>query len=97
QVVQLPRRLDLARTVLITGGMGELGRELARHLVVGHGVRHLLLTSRRGLEMPGASELVGSLGALGAETVQVVSCDVSKREAVQAVLDSIPAERRLTG
>ena len=35
-------------TVLITGGAGELGRELARHLVDRHGVRHLLLTSRRG-------------------------------------------------
>ena len=28
-----PRRLDPAGTVLITGGLGELGRELARHLV----------------------------------------------------------------
>ncbi len=41
-------------TVLITGGTGGLGRELARHLVAGHGVRHLLLASRRGLEAPGA-------------------------------------------
>src|SRR4029077_5290771 len=97
QVVQLPRRLDLARTVLITGGMGELGRELARHLVVGHGVRHLLLTSRRGLEAPGASDLVGSLRALGAGTVEGVSGDLSDRDSVRAVLSSIPAERRLTG
>ena len=68
-----------AGTVLITGGAGELGRELARHLVHRHGVRHLLLTSRRGLETPGAPELVAALQALGAETVQVVSCDVSDR------------------
>src|SRR5262249_22062836 len=33
QVVQLPRRLEPTGTVLITGGVGELGRELARHLV----------------------------------------------------------------
>ena len=33
QVVQLPRRLDAGGTVLITGGAGELGREVARHLV----------------------------------------------------------------
>ena len=92
-----PRRLEPTGTVLITGGAGELGRELARHLVDRHGVRHLLLTSRRGLETPGAPELVAALQALGAETVQVVSCDVSDRDSVRSVLSSIPAERRLTG
>src|SRR5262249_5299948 len=71
--------------------------ELARHLVAHYGVRHLLLTSRRGLETPGAPELVAALRALGAETVQVVSCDVSDRESVRSVLSGVPAERRLTG
>ena len=56
----------LTGTVLITGGVGELGREVARHLVDRHGVRHLLLTSRRGLATPGAPELVAALRALGA-------------------------------
>ncbi len=82
-----PRRLEPTGTVLITGGVGELGRELARHLVDGHGVRHLLLTSRRGLETPGAAELVAELQALGAQTVQVVSCDVSDRDAVRCGLE----------
>ena len=91
------RRLEPTGTVLITGGVGELGREAARHLVDRHGVRHLLLTSRRGLETPGAAELVAALQALGAQTVQVVSCDVSDRDAVRAVLSGIPAERPLTG
>jgi NADPH:quinone reductase-like Zn-dependent oxidoreductase/acyl carrier protein len=97
QVVQLPRRLDAGGTVLITGGAGELGRELARHLVAGHGVRHLLLTSRRGLETPGASELVTELQKLGAQTVDVVSCDVSDRDAVRAIVSGIPTDRPLTG
>jgi pimaricinolide synthase PimS1 len=92
-----PRRLDPAGTVLITGGAGELGRELARHLVDRHAVRHLVLTSRRGLETPGAPELVADLQALGAETVQVVSCDVSDRASVRSVLSALGAERRLTG
>ena len=83
QVVQLPRRLEPTGTVLITGGVGELGRELARHLVDRHGVRHLLLTSRRGLETPGAAELVAALQELGAQTVEVMSCDVSDRDAVR--------------
>ena len=97
QVLQLPRRLEPEGTVLITGGAGELGRELARHLVHRHGVRHLLLPSRRGLETPGAPELVAALRALGAETVQVVSCDMSDRESVRSVLSGIPAQRPLTG
>ncbi|MEE1751079.1 beta-ketoacyl synthase N-terminal-like domain-containing protein, partial [Streptomyces sp. SP18CS02] len=41
-------RLDPDGTVLITGGTGALGALLARHLVTAHGVRGLLLTSRRG-------------------------------------------------
>ena len=92
-----PRRLEPTGTVLITGGVGELGRELARHLVDRHGVRHLLLTSRRGLETPGAAELVAALQELGAQTVEVVSCDVSDRGSVSAVLSSIALERPLTG
>jgi NAD(P)-dependent dehydrogenase (short-subunit alcohol dehydrogenase family)/thioesterase domain-containing protein len=92
-----PRRLDADGTVLITGGAGELGSEVARHLVSKHGIRHLLLTSRRGMATPGASELVAELQALGAQTVDVVSCDVSKRDAVSAVLKGIPADHPLTG
>ena len=65
--------------MLITGGAGELGGSWRGTWSTGHGVRHLLLTSRRGLETPGAPELVAALQALGAETVQVVSCDVSER------------------
>ncbi|MGW3944433.1 acyltransferase domain-containing protein, partial [Streptomyces phaeochromogenes] len=45
-------------TVLLTGGTGGLGAFFARHLVVEHGVRSLLLVSRRGLDAPGAGELV---------------------------------------
>ena len=40
---------------------------------------------------------MAALQALGAQTVQVMSCDVSDRDAVRSVLSSIPAERRLTG
>ncbi len=34
--------------VLVTGGTGALGRVVARHLVTEHGVRRLVLASRRG-------------------------------------------------
>ncbi|WP_443055023.1 SDR family NAD(P)-dependent oxidoreductase, partial [Streptomyces sp. IBSBF 2394] len=67
-------------TVLVTGGTGGLGALVARHLVVEHGVRHLLLTSRRGAGAPGASELRAELAGLGAEA-ELVACDVADREA----------------
>ncbi|WP_460625079.1 SDR family NAD(P)-dependent oxidoreductase, partial [Kitasatospora kifunensis] len=76
-------------TVLITGGTGGLGRVVARHLVAEHGVRSLLLVSRRGAAADGAAELVAELAALGAETV-VEACDVADREAVTDLIDRHP-------
>ncbi|WP_405957178.1 type I polyketide synthase [Streptomyces phaeochromogenes] len=72
-------------TVLITGGTGALGAELARHLVTDHGVRHLLLTGRRGPQAPGAAELRKELEELGAE-VRVVACDAADRSALAEVI-----------
>ncbi|MGW2381842.1 type I polyketide synthase [Streptomyces sp. NPDC001658] len=72
-------------TVLITGGTGALGAEIARHLVTSYGVRHLLLTGRRGPSAPGATELRGTLEELGAE-VRIVPCDVADRAALAEVV-----------
>nr|WP_123602004.1 type I polyketide synthase [Micromonospora sp. Llam0] len=83
-------------TVLITGGTGVLGRLLARHLVERHGVRHLVLASRRGPAAEGVPELVEELDGRGA-AVRVVACDLTDRAAVAALLDGIPAGHPLTG
>src|SRR5262249_53368088 len=77
-------------TALITGGTGELGQALARHLVSAHGVRHLVLTSRRGKDAPGVAALIDELRALGAESVEVASCDVSVRGDVAHMVASVP-------
>ncbi|MEU0812603.1 SDR family NAD(P)-dependent oxidoreductase, partial [Streptomyces sp. NPDC005970] len=83
---------DPEATVLITGGTGGLGGVLARHLVVEHGVRHLLLASRSGGTAAGAAELVAELTGHGADA-RVVTCDVSDRAAVAALLEDVPPDR----
>ncbi|MFB9966490.1 SDR family NAD(P)-dependent oxidoreductase, partial [Sinosporangium siamense] len=78
--------------VLMTGGTGGLGAEIARLLVAEHGVRHLVLLGRRGPGAPGAAELTAELTGLGAR-VDVVACDVSNR----ADLETVVRRHRLTG
>ncbi|ATY14196.1 beta-ketoacyl synthase [Amycolatopsis sp. AA4] len=79
---------DPEGTVLITGATGALGGSVARHLVTEHGVRNLLLVSRRGADAPGATELRDELAGLGAE-VTLAACDVADRAAVSALLEGI--------
>ncbi|MFD7505222.1 type I polyketide synthase, partial [Streptomyces sp. NPDC059850] len=83
-------------TVLITGASGTLGGLFARHLVSAHGVRQLLLVSRRGADADGAEELAAELTAAGA-TVTWAACDVADREALAETLAAVPAEHPLTG
>ncbi len=77
-VAETPK-LDPEGTVVITGGTGGLGARVARHLVAEHGVRDLLLLSRRGPDTPGVDELRADLTAAGARTVTVKACDVADR------------------
>ncbi|MBM7443062.1 type I polyketide synthase [Streptomyces sp. HB132] len=86
---------DPAGTVLVTGATGTLGKLFARHLVTAHGIRHLLLVSRRGPSAEGAAELEAELAALGA-TVTVAACDVADRVQLAALLAAIPAPHPLT-
>jgi pimaricinolide synthase PimS1 len=87
--------LDPQGTVVVTGGTGGLGALVARHLVAAHGVRQLVLTSRRGLDAPGAKELKAELEESGA-SVTVAACDVGDRAAVAALLAQVPAGHPLT-
>ncbi|MEU7318870.1 type I polyketide synthase, partial [Streptomyces sp. NPDC007083] len=95
-LVRIPPHAEPARpafpadgTVLITGASGTLGGLVARHLVAAHGVRDLVLLSRRG-----APELAAELTAEGA-TVTSAACDVADRTALADVLAAIPGDRPL--
>ncbi|MFF0390306.1 type I polyketide synthase [Kitasatospora sp. NPDC004615] len=80
-------------TVLITGGTGGLGAQIARWLAR-TGTAHLLLTSRRGAQAPGADALLAELRGLGADAT-AVACDVADHDALAELLAGIPAERPL--
>ncbi|TDC65360.1 SDR family NAD(P)-dependent oxidoreductase, partial [Streptomyces hainanensis] len=95
-VLTIPAPLAPEGTVLITGGTGALGGLVARHLVAEHGVRHLLLTSRRGPDAPGADALAAELTELGA-TATITACDLADRSAVAKLLATVPVEHPLTG
>ncbi|MFG2224953.1 SDR family NAD(P)-dependent oxidoreductase [Streptomyces sp. NPDC048644] len=82
-------------TVLITGASGRLGGLLAHHLVRAHGVRHLLLLSRRGPDAPGARGLREELTAIGCQ-VTLAACDAADRDQLAATLAELPAEHPLT-
>ncbi|GAB2527399.1 hypothetical protein GCM10026982_62000 [Nocardiopsis aegyptia] len=91
-----PRRpLDPEGTVLITGGTSGLGGLVARHLVEEHGVRHLVLCSRRGDRTPGVGDLVARLAASGARAT-VAAVDASDRAALARLVDSVPSDHPLT-
>ncbi|WP_345006328.1 SDR family NAD(P)-dependent oxidoreductase [Streptosporangium album] len=95
-ITETPSPWSSTGTVLITGGTSGLGAVVARHLVTGHGVRHLVLTSRRGIAAPGAAELRTELTELGAD-VTVAACDVADRQALAGLLVQVPAAHPLTG
>ncbi|WP_158581742.1 type I polyketide synthase, partial [Actinomadura spongiicola] len=80
--------LDPDGTVLITGGTGTLGALIARHLITRHGARNLLLTSRRGLDAPGAHDLATELTQLGAN-ITITACDTTDPNALADLLDGI--------
>jgi acyl transferase domain-containing protein/pimeloyl-ACP methyl ester carboxylesterase len=82
-------------TVLLTGGLGALGLQVARWLAQQQ-VAHLVLTGRRGLSTPGATEAVAELEALGAR-VTVAAVDVADRAALRVVIEAIPGELPLRG
>ncbi|WP_394827288.1 SDR family NAD(P)-dependent oxidoreductase [Pendulispora albinea] len=88
-------KLSRDGTVVVTGGTGVLGGLVARHLVVSHGARHLVLLSRQGPSAPGADTLTADLEAAGAR-VTLAACDVADARSLAQALAAIPDDRPLT-
>ncbi|HRI48653.1 MAG TPA: type I polyketide synthase, partial [Pseudomonadota bacterium] len=76
-------------TVLISGGTGELGRQVATHLVRAHAARSLLLLARKG-DQEELAPLRAELHALGAQ-VTIAACDVGSRQELAVQLQQLPA------
>ncbi|MBK1786598.1 type I polyketide synthase [Prauserella cavernicola] len=75
-------------TILITGGTGALGSQVARRLAR-RGTHHLVLASRRGANAAGAAELEAELTTLGAR-VTIVACDLADPEALAGLVAEHP-------
>ncbi len=74
------RRWRPTGTVLVTGGTGGIGGHVAEWLLA-DGADRVVLASRRGMDAPGAADVVSRLPG-----VEVVACDVADREAVAGLL-----------
>ncbi|MEV0395341.1 type I polyketide synthase [Polymorphospora rubra] len=74
-------------TVLVTGGLGTIGAQVARWLAR-EGAAHLVLTGRQGAATTGAAELEAELTGYGA-TVTVAACDVADRESLRTLVDGL--------
>ncbi|WP_435828983.1 type I polyketide synthase [Saccharopolyspora shandongensis] len=77
-------------TILVTGGTGALGAQIARW-AARNGARHVVLLSRRGAEAPGATELAEELTEAGV-TVAYEACDTADLAGLTGVLARVPAE-----
>jgi polyketide synthase 7 len=86
------RRIDPDGTVLIVGGAEGLAGLVVRHLAAEHGVRHMILASRRG---PAAEAVRGLRAEVDAE-ITPVACDAADRDALAELIAAVPGDHPLT-
>lgn len=71
------------KTYVIAGGLGGLGRSIARW-IVGRGAKYLILLSRSGPRTDAAKALLHEL-ALGGVYVKAPACDITDADYLKAV------------
>ncbi|OTA96033.1 hypothetical protein M434DRAFT_377008 [Hypoxylon sp. CO27-5] len=87
---------EFSGSVLITGAFGGIGQRVARWLVSIHGIRDLVLMSRRGIESPGAKVLVDELALLGAKAT-VFAGNIADADSVKSMMAIFTSEKPLRG
>ena len=80
----LPLKFDENASYFSAGGLGGLGRSIARWMV-SRGAKNLIFASRSGKKSETAQDLVKELEEAGCKTT-VFACDVSDKEALSKVL-----------
>ncbi|MEV4513698.1 SDR family NAD(P)-dependent oxidoreductase [Dactylosporangium sp. NPDC049525] len=95
RTVVLPEAFDVPTevlprggTVLLTGGLGGLGRTVAEHLVAAHGARLLIVGRTPASELTGGSrealEILATVGEVRYRTADVADPDALAREVTEA-------------
>lgn len=82
QTVARPKRLNLDRdgTYLIAGGLGDLGRRIAKFMA-SHGAGHVVTLSRRKLDNEDYLIFQNEMRSLGSE-LHVIACDITDEASV---------------
>lgn len=89
--VARPKSLSLDKngTYVISGGLGDLGRRIARFLAT-RGAGHVVTLSRRTLPEEERLAFEGELRALGAQ-LHIIACDVTNEESVKRAAEECAA------
>lgn len=86
-----PQLFDSTSTYLIAGGLGGLGRSIAKWMI-SNGARYLVLLSRQGTESPGADSFLDECATMGVTTF-APRCDISDEVAVSEIIQEV--QRRM--
>ena len=83
--VMPPYQFDSNASYLLAGGLGGLGRSLARWMA-SRGAKNLIFLSRTGTVTESVEEMIADLEIVGCNT-QIFACDVTDADRLRAVVD----------
>ena len=92
RLAELPARLPRVRadaSYLVTGGLGMLGRSVAKWLIE-KGAKHLVLTGRNA--STGAAQQMFSAAEINGSAIRVIAADISREKDVSRLMQTISSE-----